>query len=66
MEIQMPIKKVKATEDDPQVRPPSDDDTEGHSLMLDPTTARQLARAKDQDVDRASRDRQRQKEARGR
>ncbi|MBA2569912.1 MAG: hypothetical protein H0V04_01890 [Chloroflexi bacterium] len=62
----MPINKIKATEDDPQVGQPSDDDTEGHSLMLDPTTARQLARAKDQDVDRASRDRQRQKEARGR
>jgi hypothetical protein len=34
--------------------------------MIDPTTARQLARAKEQDVDRAARDRQRQKEARNR
>ncbi|MDQ3553528.1 MAG: hypothetical protein M3395_03845 [Chloroflexota bacterium] len=56
----------KPTEDDAQLKDPNGDDTEGHSLMVDPTTARQLSRAKEQDVDRAARDRQRQKEARGR
>ncbi len=52
--------------DDTQLSDPAGDDTEGHSLMIDPTTARQLSRAKEQDIDRAARERQRQKDARGR
>ena len=39
-------------------------DTEGHGLLVDPGMARDLARGRAADVDRASRDRQRQKEAR--
>lgn len=62
----MPGKHLKATEDDPQLNDPDGEDTEGHSLMIDPTTARQHQRVKEQDVDRAARERQRQKEARGR
>ncbi len=62
----MTDRNPKTTEDDPQRKDPSGDDTEGHSMMVDPTTARQLARAKEQDVDRSARERQRQKEARGR
>ncbi len=62
----MTNEEPRATDDDTQLNDPAGDDTEGHSLMLDPTTARQLARAKEQDVDRAARDRQRQKEARNR
>ncbi|MBA2556971.1 MAG: hypothetical protein H0V12_06445 [Chloroflexi bacterium] len=39
-------------------------DTEGHAFMIDPTTARQLSRARSADVERDARDRQRTKEAR--
>lgn len=60
----MTNEEPRATDDDPQVTDPAGDDTEGHSLMIDPTTARQLSRAKEQDVDRAARDRQRAKETR--
>jgi hypothetical protein len=60
----MSSKMPRATEDDTELKDDGQD-TEGHSLMIDPTTARQLARVKEQDVDRASRDRQRQKDARG-
>ncbi len=69
----MASNKLKATEDDPQPNGPAGDDTKRHrwwdliaptwARMTDPTTARQLARGKEEDVDRASRERQRQKEA---
>jgi hypothetical protein len=59
-------RNLKATEDDEIRRPEQEDDTEGHSLLVDPASARQLSRARDQDVERQARDRQRQREARGR
>lgn len=40
------------------------DDTEGHSLLIDPTTASGIHRARQQDVDRQARERLRAKEAR--
>ena len=58
--------KLKASDDARKLDKPTDDDTEGHSMLLDPSTARHLARARDQEIERAARDRQRQKEARGR
>ncbi len=44
--------------------PTEEQDTEGHGLLLDPSMARQLDRARSADIDRAARDRRREKEAR--
>jgi hypothetical protein len=41
-------------------------DTEGHSLMLNPTLSRDLATSRSRDVEREARDRARAKETRGR
>ncbi|HET7676803.1 MAG TPA: hypothetical protein VFK38_03050 [Candidatus Limnocylindrales bacterium] len=41
-----------------------DDDTEGHAFLLDPTTARQLARERGASLEREARERARRKEAR--
>ncbi len=45
--------------------PPDDgeQDTEGHNMMISPTLGRDLARGRDADIERAARERQRQKEA---
>lgn len=48
----------------PAEQPPQSDDVEGHGYMLDPIMARQLSRDRSAEVERASRDRARQKEAR--
>ena len=40
------------------------DDVEGHGYMLDPIMARQMSRDRSAELERASRDRARQKEAR--
>ena len=43
---------------------PQGDDVEGHGYMLDPIMARQLSRDRSAEMERASRERARQKEAR--
>ncbi len=43
---------------------PQSDDVEGHGYMLDPIMARQLSRDRSAELERASRERARQKEAR--
>ncbi len=42
----------------------SGEDTEGHSMLIDPNTAMRLARARSSDLQREARDNQRAKEAR--
>ncbi len=42
----------------------SGEDTEGHSMLMDPTTALRLARARSADLQREARDNRRAKEAR--
>ncbi len=60
-------RKLKASDDDArELDKPADNDTEGHSMLLDPSTARHLARSREQEVQRGTRDRQREKDARGR
>jgi len=44
----------------------NDDDTQGNVFLNDPTTARELARSREREVERAARERQRRNEARGR
>jgi hypothetical protein len=48
----------------PAEQPAPENDVEGHGYMLDPIMARQLSRDRSAEVERASRDRARQKEAR--
>ncbi|HVQ22573.1 MAG TPA: hypothetical protein VMT36_04825 [Candidatus Saccharimonadia bacterium] len=43
---------------------PKSEDVEGHGYMLDPIMARQMSRDRSAEVERASRERARQKEAR--
>jgi hypothetical protein len=43
---------------------PKAEDVEGHGYMLDPIMARQLSRDRSAELERASRERARQKEAR--
>jgi hypothetical protein len=43
-----------------------DADTEGHGMLIDPSTSRDLARGRAKDVERESLKRNREKEARGR
>lgn len=63
----MPRKSVRASDEDVrELDKKPDEDTEGHSMLLDPSTARHLARSREQDVQRGARDRQREKEARKR
>ena len=48
-------------------REPTDEqDVEGHSMMLDPNLARDVARSRSKDVDREVRERNRAKEAKQR
>jgi hypothetical protein len=51
--------KVKA---DPQAQPADEQDVEGH-MMINPTIASDMARARSKDLDRAVRERNRSKEA---
>ncbi len=44
----------------------NDDDTQGNVFLNDPSTAREIARGRDREVERAARERQRRNEARGR
>jgi hypothetical protein len=63
----MPRKLVRASDDDArELDKPADEDTEGHNMLLDPSTARHLARSREQEIQRGARDRQREKEARRR
>jgi hypothetical protein len=41
-----------------------DSDTEGHAFLVDPISSRQIARDRSAEIERAARERQRQKEAR--
>lgn len=41
-------------------------DTEGHSLLINPGAGRDLARSRSKDIEREVKQRQREKEARGR
>ena len=43
---------------------PQNDDVEGHGYMLDPIMARQLSRDRSAELERTTRERARQKEAR--
>jgi hypothetical protein len=47
---------------DPQAT--DDTDTEGHAFLVDPISSRQIARDRSAEIERAARERQRQKEAR--
>ena len=47
---------------DPQAT--DDSDTEGHAFLVDPISSRQIARDRSAEIERAARERQRQKEAR--
>ena len=63
----MPGNKPRASEDDErELDKTTDQDTEGHTMLLDPSAARELARRREQDVQRATQNRQREKEARRR
>ena len=60
-------KTVRANDDDPRnIDDAGGDDTEGHSMLLDPSTARHLARSRDQEIERAARERQRNETAKKR
>lgn len=48
---------------DPQAEPADDQDVEGHSMMINPTLAGDMARVRSKDVERAARERSRAKEA---
>lgn len=52
--------------DDVQPQKPSDDDSEGHIFLPDPGASRELARSREREMERAARERQRSKDARGR
>ena len=48
---------------EPQAKPEDEQDVEGHSMMINPTLAGDMARVRSKDVDRAVRERNRAKEA---
>ena len=48
---------------DPQARPDDEQDVEGHSMMINPTLAGDVARVRSKDIDRAVLERNRAKEA---
>ena len=47
----------------PQAQPDDEQDVEGHSMMINPTLAGDVARVRSKDVDRAVQERNRAKEA---
>lgn len=57
---------AKKATDAPQLPDERGDDTEGHSLWIDPSSARQLARNKNDEVERHAREAKRAKEAKKR
>jgi hypothetical protein len=48
---------------EPQAQPDDEQDVEGHSMMINPTLAGDMARVRSKDVDRAVRERNRAKDA---
>ena len=48
---------------EPQTEPADDQDVEGHTMMINPTIAGDMARVRSKDVERAARERNRAKEA---
>lgn len=56
----MTDKKGKA---DPQAQPTDEQDVEGHTMMINPTIAGDMARVRSKDLDRAVRERNRAKES---
>lgn len=48
---------------EPQAEPTDDQDVEGHTMMINPTIAGDMARVRSKDVERAARERNRAKEA---
>lgn len=48
---------------DPPAQPADEQDVEGHSMMINPTLAGDVARVRSKDIDRAVRERNRAKEA---
>lgn len=49
---------------DPADIEPQDEDVEGHSMLVDPTMARNLAASRSREIERQVRDQQRAREAR--
>ena len=47
----------------PESPPADDQDVEGHNMMINPTLAGELARARSRDIDREVKERNRSKEA---
>ena len=47
----------------PQTPPTDDDDVEGHMMMVNPTVAGDMARVRNQEVERSVKERKRAKEA---
>jgi hypothetical protein len=62
----MPASPTKKASEDPQLPDERGDDTEGHSLWIDPGSARQLARNKNDEIERYAREAKRAKEAKKR
>lgn len=48
---------------EPRTEPADDQDVEGHTMMINPTIAGDMARVRSKDVERAARERSRAKEA---
>lgn len=48
----------------PDPQPDDEQDVEGHSMLLDPNLARDMARSRSRDIDREVKERNRAKEAR--
>ena len=48
---------------EPQAQPDDEQDVEGHTMMINPTLAGDVARVRSKDVDRAVQERNRAKEA---
>ena len=47
----------------PQTQPTDEDDVEGHSMMINPTIAHDMARVRARELEREARERARAKEA---
>ena len=60
----MSDKKSPANAEQPVGPTDEGDDTEGHSMFLNPSTSADMARARNKDIERQAREHARQKEAR--